>query len=694
MRASSDRISALRRMPVTDLAALLGRVPALAESLDGVGPLAPASDGGPTLTRTDRTLTHLGVLMASPRGVTSVIAALNRLERQLLVLAALHDGAIQRETAVAEAGDHRALDQAASALAQLLLAHQPYSDEAWLVLRPGVVRYVPVPGVRIYDALQTLSGSDLDLLLQRWGVEELPYRHEDRRRLVGGLLRRRGFVAELMAQLDPEAQGILRLLIEHGVQRVGDLGLPPFDPWDRRGGPLHEVVQSGLAGVDTAKQRAFAWVDVAYGFRQRLYDDWPVNPPAVDPAPLFDPGPRTPPVIRRLQQLLELWSTEPAPSLANGGIGVRVVRAAAKGFGMDEGEVGLLVHLAIDLGLLGETDEGDWAPTPALAAFVALQPARQWAAVVAAWRQATTVDEHAGLPNRWDGEIIWPDPTGNRSAVLDVLTTLDEGTGVDRDTLIELCGWRYPESLGPAGADAIITALRVLDLVPATGPVGLTTAARALLDGGVTAAATALGPVVDTFVVQADHTVIAAPGLDPRIAGTLAAIAELESDAGAQIWRITPAKVGEALADGRTRDELVGFLTDTSTVPPPSNVLVTIDDVAARHGRLRAGVVGCYLRCDDAAALAGAAAVSAAKLRVIAPTVAVSPLGRDVMIRALRARGVIAAAEDADGVLLPPRRTRGTPLEGTGLPAAAERPTLDVLALAEELQGAEGATRP
>ncbi len=685
MRASSDRISALRRMPVTDLAALLGRVPALAESLSGNGPLSAGMDGHPAADRGERSLTHLGILMASPRGIVSVIETLSRLERQLLVLAAVHDGEIPRTTVVGEAGDAREIDQAAGALASLLLAYPPYEEGEWLVLRPGVMRQIPFPGMRIYSALANLSGSDLDLLLQRLGAEDVPYRHEDRRRLVGRLLRRPDVAEAALQDVDPDAAGVLDLLVDHGAQRVADLGMKPFDPWDRRGGPLHTLVQRGLAGVDLHTQKAFTWLDLKVGLRGRLFDEWPLHPPAIEPLPLADPGAGTPRAIRRLHMLLDHWSTEPVTALSAGGIGVRPVRAAAKAFGIDPGDAGLLTHLAVDLGLLGETDDGRWAPTAALSEFAAMSPARQWAAMVAAWRESVTVDEKVGLPNRWNGEIVWPPPAVHRTAVLDVLRTLEEGTGVDDEALADLCAWRYPDSLGPDGAGSIIQAMRVLDLVPASGPVGLTVMARALLEGGVATVTQVMGPTAEQVIVQADHSVIAPPGLSPAVAQRLSAIADLQSDAGAQIWRITAAKVGQAMADGLTRDAIVDFLTTVSSVPPPGNVLVTVDDVAARHGRLRAGTVGSYIRSEDPADLAGAAAVSAAKLRVLSPTVAVSPLARDTLITTLRAKGLLAVAEDADGLAIPPRRTLGTPLPDTGIPQTTDVTPPDAFALAQEL---------
>lgn len=641
----------------------------------------------------DRTLTHLGAMMASPRGITVVIDSLNRLERQLLALTAVHDGAMERADVVAEAGDARQIDQAADALASLLLVYPPYDEGEWLVLRPGVLRHVPLPGVRIYSALANLSGADLDMLLQRLGAETIPYRHEDRRRMVGTLLRRPEVARDIHTQLEDEPRRVLDLLLDHGDQRVGDLGYKAFDPWDRRGGPLHTLVQNGLAGVDLHSQRAFSWLDLRLALRGRVFDDWPLHPPPIDPRPLNETVPGTPKVIRRLHMLLEHWSTQPVPALSGGGMGVRSIRAAAKAFGVDEGDIGMLAHVAVDLGLLGPTEDDYWAPTAPTAAasdFATLTPARQWAAVVTTWLQSVTVEERSGLPNRWSGDIVWPSPEKHRRAVLDVLATLEEHTGIVQEDLAALCGWRYPESLGPEGADHIIQALRVLDLVPADGPVGLTGTARALLTGGSDQVQAMIGPAADQVVVQADHSVIAPPGLSPAVAGELAAIADLESDAGAQIWRITAAKIGQAMADGRTRDQIVDFLTRVSSVPPAGNVLVTVDDVAARHGRLRAGTIGSYLRCEDAVDLAAAAAVSAAKLRVLSPTVAVSPLARDRLIAALRAKGLMALAEDAAGITIPPRRILGSPIPDAGLPDVNHDRPANPFELAQELASNRG----
>lgn len=687
MGTSSDRLTALRAMSAPALASLLGRVPALGRSLHGEGSLAAPWGLGSPAIGADVSLAHLAVLLASPRGVATVVDSLTLLERQLLTLAALHDGAIDRHVAVGEAGDARALDDAVDALAGLLLAFPAHEQDRWLVLRPGVARYAPFDGVRVYDALRSLSPSDLGLLLDRLGAETVPPLHEQRRRLVGHLLRTPHVAQGLRDLLDVDARAVLDVLVHHGGQRVADLGLPPFDPWDRRGGPLHACVQAGLVGVDLHQQIAYAWLDLRYGLRERLFDDWPLHPPRVDALPLHDPGPGIPRIVTQLRQLLDRWSAEPLPKLAAGGVGVRPVRATAKAFGMTEGAVGTLVHLAIDLALLGETEDDRWAPSAEAATFTHRDPAEQWAAVVAAWRESVTIDEKSSLPNRWTGEEHWPPPGPSRNAVLDVLLTLPDDSGVEEDVFVRLCAWRYPDALGPAGADEMLAVLRLLSLVPADGPVGLTPLARALLREGAGAVTALTGGVTEKVIVQADHTVIAPPNLAPAVAARLGEIAVLESDAGAQVWRLTPHKVATAMAEGRTRDEIVAFLTKASSVPPAPNVLVTVDDVAERHGRLRAGTIGSYLRCEDPVDIVSAAAVGAAKLRVLSPTVAVSPLSRDALIAALRARDLLAVAEDGDGTLIPPRRMLGVPLTATGVPALATQPPPDPYDLAKTLLG-------
>jgi Helicase conserved C-terminal domain len=77
-----------------------------------------------------------------------------------------------------------------------------------------------------------------------------------------------------------------------------------------------------------------------------------------------------------------------------------------------------------------------------------------------------------------------------------------------------------------------------------------------------------------------------------------------------------------------------------------------IEDVARRHGTLRVASAASYVRCDDPTLLIQVTRSKKAakcKLRVIAPTVAVSSLTPVKLIAGLRDAGFLPVQENADG---------------------------------------------
>jgi hypothetical protein len=156
-------------------------------------------------------------------------------------------------------------------------------------------------------------------------------------------------------------------------------------------------------------------------------------------------------------------------------------------------------------------------------------------------------------------------------------------------------------------------------------------------------------------------------------------LADLESSGGASVYRVTEATVRRALDHGRSGGDLAAFIEQRSRTPVPQALRYLIEDAARRHGVLRTGTASAYLRCDDTALLARAVsdrAVSALRLRLLAPTVAVSdaPVGR--VLDVLRAAGFAPGAESPDGDLItlgadPARAPSRPPLR-----AAITRPAL------------------
>src|SRR6202000_623286 len=80
----------------------------------------------------------------------------------------------------------------------------------------------------------------------------------------------------------------------------------------------------------------------------------------------------------------------------------------------------------------------------------------------------------------------------------------------------------------------------------------------------------------------------------------------------------------------------------------PQGLTYLIDDIARRHGRLRAGVAGSYLRSDHTGRLAEVVAnkrTAAAALVLVAPTVAISPHDPQEVLAALRSAGYAPAGD-------------------------------------------------
>src|SRR5206468_7164075 len=118
------------------------------------------------------------------------------------------------------------------------------------------------------------------------------------------------------------------------------------------------------------------------------------------------------------------------------------------------------------------------------------------------------------------------------------------------------------------------------------------------------ALARALPEPVDHFLVQPDLTVVVPGPPLPAMGNELSLLANLESTGGAAVYRITERSVRRALDAGRSGERLAQFVQQHSRTPVPQALTYLITDAARRHGVLRAGAAGAYLRCDDAALLA------------------------------------------------------------------------------------------
>ncbi|MFG1953146.1 helicase-associated domain-containing protein [Micromonospora sp. NPDC048830] len=450
-------------------------------------------------------------------------------------------------------------------------------------------------------------------------------------------------------------------------------------------------------------------------------------------------------VVRQTEALLELLSAEPVPVLRSGGVGVRDLRRLAKALGLDDPTTALLLEVAYAAGLAGELElpgatttrygaDQQILPTGGYEVWRAMSLAQRWEQLARAWLLMT---RQVGLVGQRDdrdrpisvlsAEAERAGAPAARRSVLGVLAALEPAAAPTPDEVLELLDWRAPRrsrgrekahrevlaeaaQLGVTGLGALTSYGRLLladvteaDERGADDPLGLRADADG--DGAPTAvrALDALLPApVDHFLVQADLTVVVPGPPHPALAGELEVVAEHESAGGASVHRVTTASVRRALDAGYSADDLHALFRRRSRTPVPQGLTYLVDDVARKHGGLRLGSAGGYVRSDDEALLAEVLAdrrLEALAFRRLAPTVLVTPYQMNRMLTALRDAGYAPVPEDASGaaVLARPKTRRApgrAPLSRTLDPLASPKLALPrLLGVVEQIRRGDAAAR-
>ncbi|MGW4152593.1 helicase-associated domain-containing protein [Micromonospora chersina] len=449
-------------------------------------------------------------------------------------------------------------------------------------------------------------------------------------------------------------------------------------------------------------------------------------------------------VVRHTEALLEALAAEPAPVLRSGGVGVRDLRRLARGLGLDDPTTALIFEVAYAAGLLGELDltgtvtaryGGDQQilPTGGYEVWRAASLAQRWEQLARAW---LTMTRQVGLVGQRDdrdrpisvlsAEAERAGAPAARRSVLAVLADLAPATAPTPDEVLELLDWRAPRrargreaahrevlaeaaQLGVTGLGALTSYGRLLlaeltDDERGEDPLGLYSDAESGEPSTAVRALDALLPApVDHFLVQADLTVVVPGPPDPALAGELDVVAEHESAGGASVYRVTTASVRRALDAGYSADDLHALFRRRSRTPVPQGLSYLVDDVARKHGGLRVGTAGGYVRSDDEALLTEVQAdkrLEALAFRRLAPTVLVTPYQVNRMLTALRDAGYAPVPEDAGGaaVLARPKTRRAparVPAASRSLdPLAAPRlPMPRLLGVVEQIRRGEAAAR-
>jgi hypothetical protein len=409
--------------------------------------------------------------------------------------------------------------------------------------------------------------------------------------------------------------------------------------------------------------------------------------------------------IRLTEALLERWDAEPPTLTRAGGLPVRELRGAAKALGVAQETVALLIQLASVAQLTGRTPGIDpsMVPTEQYDRWRDEPLADRWALLATSW---LGMNQLPGLAVRADGtkgaalltyEMVRQGSSELRRDVLAAIAAAGPGHAADRDQLAPWLAWRSPTRstgyvqqmiawtleearfLGVTGRGALTTAGRVL-IESGSGPAARTgdeVAARTFRSEVGAAVAPSLPEPIEHVLIQADLTAVAPGPLLPPVARELALLADVESAGTATVYRFSEASLRRAFDLGRTATAVHQLINELARGKVPQALTYLIDDIARRHGRMRAGAAGGYLRSDDPALLAEVVAnrqTAAAGLHLIAPTVAVSPLDPSEILAVLRKAGYAPAGESAA------RASRGTidlerprnrvPVSGSRTPAA------------------------
>ncbi|TPW13617.1 MAG: hypothetical protein FD127_1909, partial [Acidimicrobiaceae bacterium] len=484
-----------------------------------------------------------------------------------------------------------------------------------LALRPGVGDFLRPPG-RPLDRLlldQHITSDSIAKTLRRLDAAFVPSRKSQRISELRAIIGSVDSLALLASKMPSNTRQMFDALVDAGPRGAapGDIGVPYWQvrtyspvPANHPVAALRQLNDMGLIWIDETIQRIGLWLEVHAAVRGRLFVEWPAPAP-VHLAALHGHTVQLPPVLMVLQNLLRLAALEPLPGLKTRGIGVRTTKDLAKRLGVGVARTTLLVDLAQGLGLIEEVSKwvrsgrtGSWQysyRTQAAAAFEwnRVDAIGQWASLVAAWIEGRGATHDAA-----------PSPTHRRQAVADLIA-LPPGVGI---TAHAFADWFCQHHVGARhdAAGTLHDELAALDLIPTTGTAGLTALARELITDPASAAAL-LPDVVSTFVVQADLTIVAPPALASELRSRLDRLCTVESDSSVVVFRLDPTRIATELA-GRAGLTIAAAAT-----------VVTADDVLG---------------------LAEAVKVKAARLTLLAPTVAVSELPLPKVLAALRAKGL------------------------------------------------------
>ncbi|MDN5771374.1 MAG: helicase-associated domain-containing protein, partial [Microlunatus sp.] len=377
--------------------------------------------------------------------------------------------------------------------------------------------------------------------------------------------------------------------------------------------------------------------------------------------------------------------------LREGGVAVRDLAALARGMDTEIAYATFVLECAAAAGLLALGDAGRLLPTGDYDRWAEQQPADRWRGLVAAWRHSDRLSGRAGEPgaHALGPESEAPGAATVRGLLIEVLDAVEVGTVLDLDDLERVVAWYRPRLVRVGGIP--------LDSVLAwfwreTGWLGLTSldavssfvAAATRVDAQPLPAelAHAFPGTVEQIVLQADLTAVVPGPVPYRLARDLRLLADQESRGGAAVFRFSPTSLRRAFDAGWSAADVHRWLAHHGTTDVPQPLAYLVDDLARRHGSIRVGSGGAYIRIADTAQIAAILSHPEASLlgvRELGPGVLIAAAEPYEVVEFLHRIGHSPIGEDSSGrsvtspdPLRAPRRTIHRPrLEVHAAEAAA-----------------------
>jgi Helicase conserved C-terminal domain len=375
-------------------------------------------------------------------------------------------------------------------------------------------------------------------------------------------------------------------------------------------------------------------------------------------------------LLHDIELVVEMINDAPPRPLRGGGLPSRDLATLTRRLDTDSAHAGFLIECAFAAGLVAPAPAG-LLPTSTYDRWLADAAPNRWRLVADAWWVASRLFARSAVAG---AHALGPEADLSaaaelRASILSSATAAGPGTVVEPPALVASLAWHRPRLIAGPVDPASVTAwtwreatwlgLVALDAVSTFAElVGRSDRPwpPELLD---------LFPTpVETIMIQADLTAVAAGPLSHAVTADLRLLADQESRGTAGVFRFSAGSLRRAYDRGWSAADVHSWLARHSATGVPQPVVYLVDDVARSHGSIRVGPASSVVRVDheaQAAALLNHPRAGELGLRQVAPTVLVASVEELELVSLLRDVGQAPIVEDADGrALRPPDRQRAT----------------------------------